>query len=139
MQTTFTREYKNVKAARHDIAHQAKRGYEVASMTEIAQRAGLGRWLLIGWLSIVFKPKPHVLVAYRLTNSQVFQIMGERGYPEPVRVAPSQAPSAATLAQARPDLYMTDTENLETLKRIPIVIVTETQRMWHALTTKFER
>lgn len=61
----FTREYRNSTIAQRDMAKYAATGLHVMSTTSINQSPGCLRWLLLGWLSLIFKPEPHVLVVYR--------------------------------------------------------------------------
>ncbi|MGZ6362197.1 MAG: hypothetical protein ACXWP0_11010 [Ktedonobacterales bacterium] len=61
----FTREYKNSNVARKEIQKMARKGFTVVSMTEVQQRSGVGRFLLLGIFAAVFHPKPRVLVVYQ--------------------------------------------------------------------------
>lgn len=60
----YTHEYKNSEVAQREIALMSARGYRVISMTNVEQRVGCMRILLLGIFAFAFKPKPHVLVAY---------------------------------------------------------------------------
>ena len=62
---TMVREYPDPNAYRRDAAKLAKKGWEVVSAMERAQRAGVGRLLLIGILSLLRPPKPTIVVTYR--------------------------------------------------------------------------
>ena len=59
-----TVEYPNSTVAQAQMALQATRGLHVKSMTSVNQNPGCLRWLLLGWLSLIFKPKPHIFVVY---------------------------------------------------------------------------
>lgn len=68
MKQIIVKEYKNQKAYQKDAPKMATKGYEVASVIEQENRAGCMRWLTIGLFSLIFKPKPTLLVTYRLPN-----------------------------------------------------------------------
>lgn len=69
--TQLSREYKNSAVARREIQKMGRLGYTVISMTEVQQRSGIGRFLLLGIFAAVFHPKPRVLVVYQSDGADV--------------------------------------------------------------------
>lgn len=63
------RRYKDEKAYQKDAAKLARQGYEVASVVSEQPRSGCGRILAIGLFAAIFKPKPELVVTYRLIES----------------------------------------------------------------------
>lgn len=59
-------EYKSRGAMERGNTELARQGYRVQSVTELQQRSGCGRILLLGLFAAVIKPKPHYLVTYTL-------------------------------------------------------------------------
>jgi hypothetical protein len=62
--TQVMREYRNLAQAQRDMSRMAAAGFTVVSTTQLTQRSGIMRILLIGIFAAVFHPKPHVLVTY---------------------------------------------------------------------------
>lgn len=58
--------YKNEKEYQKDAAKLAAKGYEIQSVVSEQPRAGCGRILTIGLFAAIFKPKPELVVTYRL-------------------------------------------------------------------------
>ena len=58
--------YQNEKAYQRDAGRMAAKGYEVPSVVSEQPRSGCGRILAIGFFAIMFKPKPVLVVTYRL-------------------------------------------------------------------------
>mgnify|MGYP000942770177 CR=1 FL=1 len=58
--------YKSDKEYQIDAKKMVSRGYEVQSVTSEQPRSGCGRILLIGIFAAIFKPKPVLIVTYRL-------------------------------------------------------------------------
>jgi len=66
MKQIIVKRYKSQKAYEKDAARMLAKGYEVASVVSEQPRSGCGRILLIGLFAAVFKPKPVLVVTYRL-------------------------------------------------------------------------
>ena len=58
--------YQNEKQYQRDAARWANRGYEVQSVVSEQPRSGCARILAIGFFAMMFKPKPVLVVTYRL-------------------------------------------------------------------------
>ncbi len=56
--------YKNPKAYEKDAPKLAKKGWKVESVTERKPRAGIGRLLSLGFVTMIFPPKPELVVTY---------------------------------------------------------------------------
>jgi hypothetical protein len=56
--------YVGHKEFNKDKELRTKRGWRVASVTEVQQPAGLKRVAAIGFGALVIKPKPHFFVVY---------------------------------------------------------------------------
>lgn len=50
---------------RKDAQRLAKQGWTVSNVTEQTRRSGCMRILLLGPVSIVYKPKPRIIVTYQ--------------------------------------------------------------------------
>jgi len=59
--------YKSDREFQTDARKMASTGYEVQSVTSEQPRSGCGRILLIGIFAAIFKPKPVLVVTYRLS------------------------------------------------------------------------
>lgn len=62
------RQYKSENAFRHDAERLANRGYIVATVTNQQPRAGCLRILTLGLFTLIFPPKPVLIVTYRLAD-----------------------------------------------------------------------
>lgn len=60
------RRYKNEKEFQKDAVGLAKQGYEVQSVVSEQPRSGCARIMAIGFLAVMFKPRPVLVVTYRL-------------------------------------------------------------------------
>ena len=60
------RRYRNEKEYQKDAGKMAAKGYEVQSVVSEQPRSGCGRILTIGIFAAIFKPKPELVVTYRL-------------------------------------------------------------------------
>lgn len=60
--------YQNEKAYQKDAAKMLKKGYEVQNVVSEQPRSGCGRILTIGLFAAIFKPKPELVVTYRLAT-----------------------------------------------------------------------
>lgn len=65
-QAIVIKRYKNDKEYQKDANKMGKKGYEVQSVTSEQPRSGCARWLTIGIFAAIFKPKPVLVVTYRL-------------------------------------------------------------------------
>jgi hypothetical protein len=70
-QAIIVKRYKNEKLYQKDAAKMTKKGYEVQSVTSEQPRSGCARWMFIGIFAAIFKPKPELVVTYRLINKNV--------------------------------------------------------------------
>ncbi len=61
---TMVRQYKSTDDYRKDAQKLSRNGWTVKSVESVEQRAGCLRFFLIGPLSLIFKPKPRILVTY---------------------------------------------------------------------------
>lgn len=59
--------YKNEAEYKKDANKMLAKGYEVQSVTSEQPRSGCGRILALGFFAAIFKPKPVLVVTYRLT------------------------------------------------------------------------
>jgi len=66
MKAIVIKRYRSQKAYQADAVKMLKAGYEVVTVTSEQPRSGCGRILLIGLFAAVFKPKPVLVVTYRL-------------------------------------------------------------------------
>lgn len=66
--TIEVKRYKNEKEYQKDAGKMAAKGYEVQSVVSEQPRSGCGRMLTIGIFAAVFKPKPELVVTYRLST-----------------------------------------------------------------------
>lgn len=64
----IVKRYKSEKEYQNDAKKLLSNGYEVLSVTSEQPRSGCGRILLIGIFAGIFKPKPVLVVTYRLTG-----------------------------------------------------------------------
>jgi hypothetical protein len=64
MSPIVMREYKSMDAYQRDAVKLAAQGYTVTAVTDRQQRAGVGRMASLGFFSLVWKPKPKLLVTY---------------------------------------------------------------------------
>lgn len=69
--TIEVRRYKDEKAYQKDAGKMAAKGYEVQSVVSEQPRSGCGRILAIGFFAAIFKPKPELVVTYRLAPKVV--------------------------------------------------------------------
>jgi hypothetical protein len=60
--------YENEREYQKDAKRMLSKGYEIQSVISEQPRPGVGRILLIGVFAGVFKPKPVLVVTYRLTR-----------------------------------------------------------------------
>lgn len=61
--------YQDDKAYQRDAGKMTARGYEVQSVTSEQPRSGCGRIIALGGIgALLFKPKPELVVTYRLTS-----------------------------------------------------------------------
>lgn len=58
--------YRNEKEYQKDAAKMLKNGYEVQSVVSEQPRSGCGRILTIGLFAAIFKPKPELVVTYKM-------------------------------------------------------------------------
>jgi len=68
MKSIIVKRYKSQKQYQHDARRLAKRGYEVASVVSEQSRSGCLRILALGLFAWLFKPKPVLVVSYRLVT-----------------------------------------------------------------------
>ena len=62
----IVKRYKDERAYQRDAQRWARRGYKVANVTSEKPRAGCGRILTLGLLTLIFPPKPEFVVTYSL-------------------------------------------------------------------------
>lgn len=62
----IVRRYKSEKEYQKDAQKMLRKGYEVQSVTSEQPRSGCGRIVAIGLFAAIFKPKPVLVVTYRL-------------------------------------------------------------------------
>ena len=60
------REYRSTHEYQLDSAQLAPWGYRVRTVTESTQRSGCLRIVLIGFLALLWRPAPHIVVTYEL-------------------------------------------------------------------------
>jgi len=65
---TMVREYTDSAAFNRDAARLAKDGWSVISTTDVKQRAGCGRLILLWWLVLLRPPKAKIVVTYQRTR-----------------------------------------------------------------------
>lgn len=59
--------YRDEKQYQKDAAKMAAKGYEIQSVVSEQPRSGCGRFIALGGIgAIIFKPKPELVVTYRL-------------------------------------------------------------------------
>ncbi len=63
----IVKRYKSDREFQTDARKMASKGYEVQSVTSEQPRSGCARILLIGIFAAIFKPKPVLVVTYRLS------------------------------------------------------------------------
>lgn len=73
----IVKKYKNEKEYQNDAKKMITRGYEVQSVTSEQPRSGCGRILLIGIFAAIFKPKPVLVVTYRLIRKEFSAYRGD--------------------------------------------------------------
>lgn len=61
---SMVRVYKNPKAYQKDASKLAKDQWQSDSVTERKPRAGIGRILSLGFFTLLFPPKPELVVTY---------------------------------------------------------------------------
>lgn len=61
--------YKTEKEYQKDARKMTERGYEVQSVVSEQPRSGCARWFTIGLFAAIFKPKPELVVTYRLVTA----------------------------------------------------------------------
>lgn len=61
--------YKSDKEYQKDATKMIGQGYEVANTVSEDQRSGCMRWLMIGPLALIFKPKAKHVITYRLKEN----------------------------------------------------------------------
>lgn len=57
--------YTKPQQYQRDAGRMSKKGWTVVSTQEHAPRTGVGRWLLIGPLALIFRPKHKIVVTYQ--------------------------------------------------------------------------
>ena len=63
------RRYRDDKAYQKDAAKMLGKGYEVQGVTSEQPRSGCGRFIALGGIgALIFKPKPELVVTYRLMS-----------------------------------------------------------------------
>jgi hypothetical protein len=68
----IVKRYKDEKEYQKDAGKMTVKGYEVASVVSEQPRSGCGRFIALGGIgALVFKPKPVLVVTYRLTTTNV--------------------------------------------------------------------
>lgn len=68
MKSIIVKRYKSEKQYQRDARRLAKHGYEVASVVSEQSRSGCLRILMLGLFAWLFKPKPVLVVTYRLVT-----------------------------------------------------------------------
>lgn len=58
--------YKSERAYQRDALRMRRRGYEVVDVTSEQPRSGCLRILSLGLIAAIYKPKPVLVVTYRL-------------------------------------------------------------------------
>lgn len=61
---TMTRTYKSTDAFRRDAEKLARQGWTVQNTTEHQPRTGCARGCLLGFFSLIWKPKPEIVAVY---------------------------------------------------------------------------
>jgi len=62
----IVKRYKSQKAYQADALRMKARGYEVASITSEQPRAGCLRIITLGIFTLLFPPKPVLIVTYKI-------------------------------------------------------------------------
>jgi hypothetical protein len=62
---TMVRTYPSSSAFAKEAKHLARSGWSVQSSASRQGRPGCARWLFLGLLAPVFKPKPELVVTYQ--------------------------------------------------------------------------
>lgn len=62
----LVKRYKDERAYQKDAQRMVRRGYKVTSVTSEMQRAGCARILTLGIFTLLFPPKPQLVVTYIL-------------------------------------------------------------------------
>lgn len=79
------KKYKDERVFQIDSRRMLSKGYEVQTVTSEQPRSGCGRILLIGIFAAIFKPKPVIIVTYRLINKDFTRSKQDTAiYQEPV-------------------------------------------------------
>ena len=66
MKNLIVKRYKSEAHYQRDAQHMLRQGYEVQSVVSEQPNAGCLRGCMLGLLALVFKPKPVLVVTYRL-------------------------------------------------------------------------
>lgn len=61
---TLVLEYKSIEHFRKDAAKLAEIGWTVQSQTERTNNSGCGRCCTLGFVALILKPKPSIVVTY---------------------------------------------------------------------------
>jgi hypothetical protein len=61
---SVTREYKSQDALNKDAAAAAAHGWVLASVSQVDQRSGCVRIVLLAFLALLWKPKPRYLAVF---------------------------------------------------------------------------
>lgn len=64
-------EYENNSAFQNERENWIANGWKVANVTEITQRKGCLRFILLSWLALIFSPPSHVLVVYERARASL--------------------------------------------------------------------
>lgn len=59
------KEYKDRGEYEKDAPRMAAEGWRVVTVTEQTQRTGCLRMVTLGFFSLIWKPKPHLVVTYQ--------------------------------------------------------------------------
>ena len=62
---TRTVTYKGEAAYKHGVAHMQRQGWSVTNTAVSQPRVGCMRFLMLGFFSLIFKPKQHFIVNYQ--------------------------------------------------------------------------
>jgi hypothetical protein len=66
---TMVRVYKTTDAYQSDLAKLTKKGWITQTVTERKPRAGCARIILLWWFTLIFPPKPELVVTYMRTRT----------------------------------------------------------------------
>lgn len=64
--TIVVKRYKNDREYQRDAQRMTKRGYKVINVTSERPRAGCARLITLGIFTLIFPPKPEMVVTYSL-------------------------------------------------------------------------